>query len=101
MKDLCRNTGIALILLVPSIQVLANEAQHASPAQTACLVAVNREHGDAAEKLTILTSKPSPGGTEVVIEADGKRWQCRATRGGEVKDLREAKPAPQDATSDQ
>lgn len=82
----------AAALLVPAAH---SAAQPTNTAHTACLFAVGEKHGGEASELKIVSSKPSPGGVDVLIEADGKRWRCLATNQGKVTKLTEVAEAPQ------
>jgi molybdenum cofactor biosynthesis enzyme MoaA len=58
-----------------------------SAAQSACMSAVNKNYGGKVKELGIVSSEFSQANSEVMINADGKRWRCLVSNDGKVQDL--------------
>lgn len=57
-------------------------------AESNCMIAVNNNYGGNVRQLGILSSSFSQANTEVMIIADGERWQCLISSRGEIDELR-------------
>jgi hypothetical protein len=58
-----------------------------SNAETACMVAVNRNYGGNVDDVRVVRSEFSEANSEVILDADGERWRCLASDDGVVDDL--------------
>jgi hypothetical protein len=64
-------------------------AEVPSAAKSACLTAVNKNHGGAVVTLFVDSAEFSQANSVVIVNADGERWRCLVSNNGSrVEDLR-------------
>jgi hypothetical protein len=55
--------------------------------ESACMAAVNRQHGGKVRHLKVVSAECAESGCLVMVAADRERWRCFASRNGQVDEL--------------
>jgi hypothetical protein len=69
------------------VTAAAGAADVPGNAKSACMQAVNSKYDGRVRNLDIVRSEFSEANSEVILNADGEHWRCRASNNGTVEDL--------------